>query len=146
VNPAKKNAVLSHKPTEKKPTAKKTTARKTVAKPKPKKDKAEAKGGRAKIDERFARQGAGLKKLVDSKVPLPEAAKKLGIAVGKAERLLARASLKSSELVTGTEAEIAKAIVRLHEEDGLPFVPDIWARVPGLSGAKIKELYELTKP
>jgi hypothetical protein len=130
VNPAKKNAAQ----------AKKTTARKTVAKPKPK------ESDRAKIDERFAKQGAELKKLVDSKVPLPEAAKKLGMSTGKAERRLARASLKASDLVKGTEAEIAKAIVRLHEEDGLPFVPDIWARVPGLSGNRIKELYEQARP
>jgi hypothetical protein len=68
------------------------------------------------------------------------------MSVGKAERLLARASLKPGDLVKGTEAEIAKAIVRLHEEDGLPFVPDIWARVPGLSGNRIKELYEQARP
>jgi hypothetical protein len=48
-------------------------------------------------------------------------------------------------LVRGTEAEIAKAIVRHHDDEGLSFVPDIWARVPGLSGARIKELYERTK-
>lgn len=118
---------------------KKPTATKPTAAPK-------AKSSRAKIDERFAKEGAELKALVAKKVPLPEAAKKLGMSVGKAQRLLARASLKPSDLETGTEAEIAKAIVRLHDEDGLPFVPDIWARVPGLSGNRIKELYELAKP
>jgi hypothetical protein len=118
--------------------AKKTTAKKTVAKA--------PKGGRATLDERFATEGAELKVLVDKKVPSPDAAKKLGMSLGKAQRLHARASLKSSVLVKGTDAEIAKAIVRLHDEEGLPFVPDIWARVPGLSGARIKELYELTKP
>jgi hypothetical protein len=93
-----------------------------------------------------ATSGAELKALVDKKVPLPDAAKKLGMSLGKAERLYARASLKRSDLVKGREAEIAKAIVRLHDDEGLPFVPDIWARVPGLSGARIKELFEQTKP
>ena len=31
-------------------------------------------------------------------------------------------------------------------EDDLPFVSDIWARVPGLSGQRIKELYENARP
>src|SRR3954463_14167016 len=130
-SPAKKNAVM--------PKAK-AAAKKTTAKPKPKQE-----SGRAKVDERFAKQGAELQALL-GKMSLPEAAKKLGMSTGKAQRLLARSSLKPSDLVTRTEADIAKAIVRLHEEDDLPFVPDIWARVPGLSGTRIKELYELTKP
>ena len=127
-SPAKKNAVMPKKLPAKKPTA---TAK---------------KNGRAKVDERFAKQGAELQALVAKKMPLPEAAKKLGMSVGKAQRLLARVALKPGDLVRGPDAEVAKAIVRLHDEEGLPFVPDIWARVPGLSGAKIKELYELAKP
>jgi hypothetical protein len=75
---------------------------------------------RAKVDERFEKEGAQLETLVDSKsMELPDAAKKLGMSFAKAQRLYARASLKPSDRVTGTEAEIAKAIVRLHDKDGV---------------------------
>lgn len=100
---------------------------------------------RVATSERFDLEGARLKKLVDGGMDVPAAAKKAGMSEGKARRLLARASLKPGEMVTGTEAEIAKAIVRLRDEEGLSFVPDIWARVEGMSGARIKKLYEATK-
>jgi len=35
--------------------------------------------------------------------------------------------------------------VRLRDDEGLSFVPDIWARVEGMSGARIKKLYDATK-
>jgi hypothetical protein len=95
--------------------------------------------------ERFDVQGAQLKKLVDGGMELPAAAKKAGMSVGKAQRLYARAVLKPGDQVTGTEAEVAKEIVRLRDKEGLSFVPDIWARIEGMSGARIKKLYEANK-
>jgi hypothetical protein len=37
------------------------------------------------------------------------------------------------------------AIVRLHDKDGLAFAPAIWARLDGVSGRRIRELYEEAK-
>lgn len=100
----------------------------------------------SKVSSRFEAQTAALAKLVDEKgMDLADAAKKLEMSYGKARRLYARASVKPIEQITGTEAQIAAEIVRLHDDEGLAFVPDIWARLQGMSGSRIKELYAQAK-
>jgi hypothetical protein len=130
-------------------TSRKAQPKRQAAKPKPKpkpaaKERKDA-GPRQKLADRFAKEGAELRALVEGGTELPAAAKKLGISLGKAQRLYARATLAPGDLVSGTDAEVAKAIVRLRDEEELAFVSDIWARVPGMSGTRIKKLYKEAK-
>jgi hypothetical protein len=140
---AKKAAARNEKALAAKRAAKAT--RKTAATKKGTQRKATKSAKKVTTTERFDVEGARLKKLVDGGMDIAAAAKKAGMSVGKAQRLYARITLKPGDVLTGTETEIAKAIVRLRDEEGLSFVPDIWARVEGMSGARIKKLYEAAK-
>ena len=156
MSPAKKTATARKRPTAKKTTAKRGVARrKSTAAPKriinrkkgtarkgtARKAKAAGAGGQ-KMLERYNQQGSQLAELVDKQgLSVSDAAAKMKISKGKATRLYARAKVKPSQRVVGTDAEVGKAIVKMVDQDGLKWTPDVWART-GLRPVKAKALYK----
>jgi hypothetical protein len=71
---------------------------------------------------------------------IPEVAEKLDIPRARAKRLWLTGSVKATDRIVGTDAEVGKVIAKLRDVEGVPW-PQIRART-GLGGAKIRHLYE----
>lgn len=138
---AKKSAV--RKPAALKPAAKKTAARKSTEKrTAAKKPTARKKGsGRGKVLKRFEQEGPRVVALYEELGDFGKVGEKLGMSARKCRRLYALTTLKPSDRIAGTDAEVGKAIVRLRDEEGAPWAPDFWART-GLGIARMRKLYE----
>jgi len=131
------------KPVAAKRTAKKTTAKKTAAR-KPVNQKAAQESARVTLNERFESDGAAVvASFKKHDGDWAKIAKDTGMSAGKAQRMYVRATLapKDRLFTKGlTDKEMGEAIVKLKDQDGLKFMPDIWART-GLGPARIQELY-----
>ena len=142
----RKKRTVAKRTTAKRTVAKRTGAKKTAAVKKTGNGNGSANGGAQKIAERYSEQSAQARDLAakyDGDVG--KVAKAAGWSVGKAQRMIALGTLKPSDriITAGREdKDIAKDVVRLRDEEGLAFMPDIWART-GLSPSRIQSLYKL---
>lgn len=97
-----------------------------------------------RVKEKLALQNEQMtrvKEFTDAGMKLEKAAAKVGVSLPLARRLLNKSTVKPGEKVVGTDREVGKAIAKLRKE-GVPW-PTIRART-GMSGAKIRSLYEQT--
>jgi hypothetical protein len=137
--PVAKKRVSTREPTRiikrKKPSARKSTARaqraKSVAK---REDKVKAK---LADDSALSAKAVAMSKR--GKTPA-EIAEKLGVSQAKVKRYVNASDVKPKDRIVGTPAEIGAKIVKLRDEEGVPW-PTIRART-GLSGGAIRKLYE----
>lgn len=147
--------------TRKKTVAKRTTAKRNIASKKSAAKKttavkrstrtAKAENGNGasaakKIAERYSEQSAQVKDLhAKYDGDWSKISKAGDMSVGKAQRMFAIASLKPSDRIVTAgrdDKDVAKDVVRLRDDEGLSFMPDIWART-GLSPKRIAQLYKL---
>jgi len=117
---------------------------------------------RAAVLARYEKDAAAVKAATkgDPKKLTPKVLSSLGMSKGKAERMLTYANTKPEHrLYTKglTREQLGAEIVRLRDEEGLPMVPDIWARTlvspetretlyREFGGAKEKRVRGVTKP
>jgi len=138
----RKKRTVAKRTTAKRTVAKRTNAKKTTAV----KKSGNGNGGAQKIAERYSEQSAQARDLAAKyDGDAGKVAKAAGWSVGKAQRMIALGTLKPSDRIVTAgrdDKDIAKDIVRLRDDEGLAFMPDIWART-GLSPSRIQSLYKL---